>query len=57
MTQEEIAALAEQIAKLLPGYLLYRDPPQVTVGSPESEIGSDATDITAVDMAEVAPDE
>ncbi|GAA3856404.1 hypothetical protein GCM10023084_07820 [Streptomyces lacrimifluminis] len=57
MTQEEIEALARQIAALLPGYLLYRDPPQVAVGSPESEVGAGSTEITAVEVDQVAPNE
>lgn len=56
MTQEEIAALAAEIAALLPGYLLYRDPPQVAVGSPESEFGSGATEITAVESSGDRPE-
>jgi hypothetical protein len=57
MTEEEIEALARQIAALLPGYLLYRDPPQVAVGSPESEVGAGSTEITAVEVDQVTPDE
>ncbi|MFF1377543.1 hypothetical protein [Streptomyces sp. NPDC058308] len=57
MTQEEISALAAEIAKLLPGYLLYRDPPQVAVGSPESEIGDGVTIITSEEIDPQAADE
>ncbi|MFJ9161212.1 hypothetical protein ACIRPS_30930 [Streptomyces griseoviridis] len=56
MTPEEIEALALRLAELLPGYLLIRDPPQVPVGAPETDIGSDSTPpTTAIPEGSPAP--
>lgn len=39
LTDGQLAELARQIAGLLPGYLLLRDPPSVPLGAPEATAG------------------